>query len=980
MKDIEAKSLLKKNWGLEAQISALPSERDINFKIAGKKNYVLKIYPKVDASLKIKLNLQNRVLKFLEDNKVNTSPAVVPTKSKKLLINPSKNSAARLLTFHEGTAWGVKGEHTGEEIEQLGRLIATVDKNLNSMKISKEERKSLDASFIWNMLQAEKLLAWSSKITDSKVQAVVDKTLNNYKKNVLPKLKKMPMQVIHNDGNDYNIIEDKDKLVLIDFGDMIYAPKVVGAAVAAAYVGLKSNDPVKQIAQFVRGYHSVNPFSLDEIAIFIELVKVRLASSVANAALQRSNNPDNDYLSISQKDVPDCLIALDKFDSNFALFRLRNAIGLEANPNAKAIRDYLLVTKPANLLDKSFSDLKRVYINWSFDNPEIARSTKEIEDLMAKSGAQVTIGYYCENRNVYQGEAFNPAADSARTFHLGVDVGMPAGTPIYAPLDGVIEIFNNNSTHLDYGPVVILRHKTDQGVPFWTLYGHLSIDSMPDWKVGKEIKAGGLIGRMGKEEENVGWPPHTHFQLLTDLCGMGIDIYGVAPRDEIALWRGISLNPNLILGIESGTDAHAKISPASIKSDRRVVISQNLSLNFKNPVNIVAGSGAYLFDEKGKSYLDLVNNVAHVGHGHPRVVAAAAAQMSVLNTNTRYLHQTVVEYGKAITSSMPDPLSVIFFVNSGSEANDLAIRLARAHTNAKGVVALRHGYHGHTQSVVEISPYKFLGKGGAGAPKHVAVAELPDLFRGKFTGKGATEKYLSNLKKSISSLKQPLSAFFVESIVSTAGQIVLPPGYLAEAFKVVRANGGVCVSDEVQIGMGRVGEKFWGFELHGVVPDIVTLGKPLGNGHPLAAVVTTPQIAASFNNGMEYFNTFGGNPVSAAIGQAVLEVIYDQKLQLNAKNVGQYLQDGIRSLMRSYPIIADVRGSGLFIGVEMMLNEKKPATDQVSDLMEFALSKGVLLSCDGPDNNVLKIKPPLVITKSDVDLLLNVMGDWLGKK
>jgi 4-aminobutyrate aminotransferase-like enzyme len=362
------------------------------------------------------------------------------------------------------------------------------------------------------------------------------------------------------------------------------------------------------------------------------------------------------------------------------------------------------------------------------------------------------------------------------------------------------------------------------------------------------------------------------------------------------------------------------------------------------------------------------------------VVAAAAAQMSVLNTNTRYLHQTVVEYGKAITSSMPDPLSVIFFVNSGSEANDLAIRLARAHTNAKGVVALRHGYHGHTQSVVEISPYKFLGKGGAGAPKHVAVAELPDLFRGKFTGKGATEKYLNNLKKSITSLKQPLSAFFVESIVSTAGQIVLPPGYLAKAFEVVRANGGVCVSDEVQIGMGRVGDKFWGFELHGVVPDIVTLGKPLGNGHPLAAVVTTPQIAASFNNGMEYFNTFGGNPVSAAIGQAVLEVIYDQKLQLNAKNVGQYLQDGVRSLMRSYPIIADVRGSGLFIGVEMMLDEKRPATDQVSDLMEFALSRGVLLSCDGPDNNVLKIKPPLVITKSDVDLLLNVMSDWLGKK
>ena len=418
----------------------------------------------------------------------------------------------------------------------------------------------------------------------------------------------------------------------------------------------------------------------------------------------------------------------------------------------------------------------------------------------------------------------------------------------------------------------------------------------------------------------------------------------------------------------------------NIETKRNAHIGKNLSISYEKHLKIDKAALQYLYDDKGNTYIDCVNNVSHIGHCHPSLVRVMQKQIASLNTNTRYLHQTVVEYGKAITSSMPDPLSVIFFVNSGSEANDLAIRLARAHTNAKGVVALRHGYHGHTQSVVEISPYKFLGKGGAGAPKHVAVAELPDLFRGKFTGKGATEKYLSNLKKSITSLKQPLSAFFVESIVSTAGQIVLPPGYLSEAFKVVRANGGVCVSDEVQIGMGRVGEKFWGFELHGVVPDIVTLGKPLGNGHPLAAVVTTPQIAASFNNGMEYFNTFGGNPVSAAIGQAVLEVIYDQKLQLNAKNVGQYLQDGVGSLMRSNPIIADVRGSGLFIGVEMMVDEKRPATEQVSDLMEFALSKGVLLSCDGPDNNVLKIKPPLVITKSDVDLLLNVMSDWLVKK
>jgi 4-aminobutyrate aminotransferase-like enzyme len=503
---------------------------------------------------------------------------------------------------------------------------------------------------------------------------------------------------------------------------------------------------------------------------------------------------------------------------------------------------------------------------------------------------------------------------------------------------------------------------------------------MPNWQVGKVIKAGELIGRMGKEEENVGWPPHTHFQLLTDLCGMGIDIYGVAPQDEIALWRGISLNPNLILGINSGTDAHAQLSSKSIRSERRVVLSQNLSLNFKNPLHIVRGEGAYLFDENGRSYLDLVNNVAHVGHGNPRVVEAAAKQMAALNTNSRYLHQVIIEYGKALTNTLPDPLSVIFFVNSGSEANDLAIRLARAHTKAKGVVALRHGYHVHTQSVVEISPYKFLGKGGDGAPSHVGVGELPDIFRGRYTSSDATAKYLSNLKKTITGLKQPLSAFFSESIVSTAGQIVLPDGYLKSAFKMVRQAGGVCVADEVQIGLGRVGDKFWGFELHDVVPDIVTMGKPLGNGHPLAAVVTTAEIANSFNNGMEYFNTFGANPVSAAIGQAVLEVVHDERLQLNAKEIGSYLMAGVAQLAKGNDLIADIRGHGLFIGVEFMLDEKTPATEKVADLMEYALSKGVLLSCDGPDNNVLKIKPPMIINKQDVDLFLNVLGQWLDKQ
>ena len=256
-----AKKLLQANWGIKADLTALPSERDVNFKAVGDKTYVLKIYPEVNATLKASLNFQNKVLNFLQDNSIHCAPAVIGAKKNKTLIPVSKSSYARLLSFHDGVAWGNAATHSGEEIEQLGRLIATVDKKLASLKITQTEKNSLNAPFMWNMLQAGKILSWSGKIEDQELRKLVEKTLTNFQKNIVPELKKLPKQVIHNDGNDYNIIVGSEALSLIDFGDMIYGPKIIGAAVAAAYVGIKSEDPVKEIAAFVRGYHSINPLT-----------------------------------------------------------------------------------------------------------------------------------------------------------------------------------------------------------------------------------------------------------------------------------------------------------------------------------------------------------------------------------------------------------------------------------------------------------------------------------------------------------------------------------------------------------------------------------------------------------------------------------------------------------------------------------------------------------------------------------------------
>jgi 4-aminobutyrate aminotransferase-like enzyme len=391
----------------------------------------------------------------------------------------------------------------------------------------------------------------------------------------------------------------------------------------------------------------------------------------------------------------------------------------------------------------------------------------------------------------------------------------------------------------------------------------------------------------------------------------------------------------------------------------------------------------YLYDENGRAYLDAVNNVSHVGHCHPRVVKAAQEQMAVLNTNTRYLHENLVRYAERLCATLPAPLSVCFFVCSGSEANELALRLARTHTRQKDVIVVDAAYHGNTTGLVEISPYKFDGPGGTGAPPYVHTVPMPDVYRGQYkrSDPRAAEKYAYHVEEIIRQRQGKVAAFICESLMGCGGQLVLPDNYLKEVYRYVRDAGGVCIADEVQVGFGRVGTHFWGFETQGVVPDIVTMGKPIGNGHPLAAVVTTPGIAASFNNGMEYFNTFGGNPVSCAIGLAVLDVIAEEQLQANALHVGTHLLDSLRRLMDRHALIGDIRGPGLFVGIELVLNREtlEPAPAQASYIANRMRERGILLSTDGPFHNVLKIKPPLVFTKENVDFLVATLDEILAE-
>lgn len=404
-------------------------------------------------------------------------------------------------------------------------------------------------------------------------------------------------------------------------------------------------------------------------------------------------------------------------------------------------------------------------------------------------------------------------------------------------------------------------------------------------------------------------------------------------------------------------------------------------LFYRQPVHLVRGEGVYLYDSDGASYLDCYNNVASVGHCHPHVVEALTRQAGLLNTHTRYLHENVVEYAERLAATLPGDLSVCMFVCTGTEANDLAFRIARTVTGNEGAIVTEHAYHGNSLVVTELSTEEYPA---SEQPDYLETVEAPDGYRGSFRypDAGWADKYAALASHAIDALaergKQP-AMFMCDNIFSSNGVLTPPPEYLQGVYRRVRAAGGLIVADEVQSGLCRLGDNMWGFQDSGVIPDIVTMGKPIGDGHPLAAVVTTPAIAEAFARKFHYFNTFGGNPVSAAVGLAVLDVIEQENILQNVHETGACLRLGLQDLARQNPLIGDVRGKGLFFGVELVKDPvtREPAAHEALEVRERLRNNGVLLSTSGAFNNVLKIRPPMVFSKSNADELLDKLKQAL---
>lgn len=1006
----EAAQLAKTHYDLTAVAQSLPSERDQNFLLTTKDGrlYILKIAGRTE-SIEA-LQLENALMAQLQQSAVaHLVPKLVTAVSQQAISHTvAKNGISylvRLITHLPGKLLAQTKPHSPKLLYSLGDTFGQLN-----LALANFAHPAAHRAFKWDLKQADFIADYLRFIPDDGRRHLVENALNHFLQHTKPRLDGLRHSIIHNDANDYNILTANQQISgIFDFGDTLYTATICEVAIAAAYAILHKPDPLVAAAHVVRGYHTAYPLSEDEVSLLFSLITMRLCVSVTMAAYQFTQEPDNNYLQISAAPAWKALHKLAQISPTLAEATFRHACSWEPAAKSRQVADWLR---------ENFNGFARVLdIDWQTAVPTVFdltpgslllgklgnnSDTQAFTDLLfgviaqnspsktsVPTAAQIGIGRYNEPRRIYTADSFRISGndrDEWRTIHLGIDLFMLPGTAVHAPLPGKIHSFANNNARLDYGSVIVLLHDAPPDLTFYTLYGHLSEASLENLTIGQQIAKGEKFAEIGNFPTNGDWPPHLHLQILCELLepDAATDFPGVAAPSQREIWLSLCPDPNLLLGIPEAYFPKPLRSKAEILTLRQRHLGKSLSLSYKTPLQIVRGQGQYLYDENNQPYLDAVNNVPHVGHNHPHVVRAAQQQTAVLNTNTRYLHDNLVEYAQRLIGTLPEPLSVCYFVCSGSEANELALRMARTYTGQQDLLVLDGAYHGNTAALIDISSYKHAGPGGSGTPEYVHVLPMPDPYRGLYREDTPENgrRYAKHAQQIIAKLQaqgKKIAGFIGEPQLGCGGQIVPTQGFYPALYAHIRAAGGVCIADEVQVGFGRVGTHMWAFQTQGIVPDIVTLGKPIGNGHPLAAVVTTPEIAESFANGMEYFNTFGGNPVSCAVGLAVLDVLEAEGLQENSRVVGNRLLAGLRGLQTKFPLIGDVRGLGLYIGVELVRDAKTltPADEEATYIANRMRDKGILISTDGPLHNVLKIKPPLVFTEENAVFLVETLGKIL---
>ena len=994
----ECLDFAKELFGLKQPhlVKVLPSYLDQNFLVAANgQHYVLKVANPVE-ELTV-LEMQNQAMQFLEKKDlIGLIPTAFPARSGntiEVITKDKQQLPIRLLSYLSGEILATAKPLKKNVLRKLGQFLGKVTLELKSFQHPAAHR-----FMQWDLQQASKVITQNiAYVTDTKQKELIQFFFDRYIQNTERIHQQLPKSIIHADANDYNLLIKTDAETfgkfqiggLLDFGDMVYTQTVNELAIAIAYAMEGKVNPIETAIPIIVGFHQIHSLSESEIHCLFDLACLRLCQTLTVGAHRRIAEPENAYRDKREDAAWALLEKLRAISPAYATARFRHACGLLNHDNQLKwiiknqnqfgqICPYDFKQDNYLVFDLSVASKEFADIDWENRKAIASHLVNQIKGNDAAAG----VTRYDEPRLFFYGDKFQfPTEDfiDYRNVHLGMDLIMEVGTPIYAVLDGTVHHIIQNEPEKDLKNSVILKHQPAESIEFYTIYGNIE----SSLKVGEFIKKGTLIGQLVFINN---WSPHLHFQVALDMVGQDTNfpVTTSSDADLRDFWTNISINPNIILDFPEEELADEHYSVNEIIEKRSRFLGKNQKYYYQNPINLVRSKAQWFYDDKGRKFLDSLNNVTHVGHCHPKVVEAISQQAKMLNTNTRLVYEQLVKYAEKLVTTLPDPLSVCYFVCSGSEANDLALRLARHFTGQHDMLILDGAYHGNTTVVEQISPNRFDGPGGKGAMPFIHKVPQPNLYRGlyQYGDAQAGEKYALEVQKIIHQLQSKdkgFAGFIAESLLGTAGQVVLPAGFLKKSYEYVRQAGGICIADEVQVGFARMGTHWWCFETQDVIPDIVVMGKPIANGLPMAMVITTPEIAEAYNTGMKYFNTFGGNPVSCAAAMAVMDVIETEGLMQNALETGNYFQAQLRQLMAQHSLIGDVRGKGLYLGIEFVKDRltKAPAKTENYYITERMKEKGIITYPNGKFDNCLKIKPPMVFNKVDVDFFVDTLDDIL---
>jgi 4-aminobutyrate aminotransferase-like enzyme/Ser/Thr protein kinase RdoA (MazF antagonist) len=952
----EAEQLVGEQFGLNVAARSLGSQQDANFLLTdadGAPVGVLKVSNGAFGEVEIRAQDEGaaEVAERLPQLRVATVLASADRPSR--VVRPgSAGEMVRILSFLDGGTLTGSGYLRPPVIEALGALSGMVNRELTDF-----DHEGVHRTLQWDLREATRVIdALAHHVDDLERRRVVEEVRRVEGDRIADLASRLPVSVIHGDITDDNVVRSGDEHGtpdgIIDFGDLNTGWSVADLAVTVSSILHHEGATPISTLPAIRAFHRERPLTADEVQALWPLVLLRGAVGVVSGWQQAAIDADNDYAREALEHEWRILENALTVPTTVMTALVQQVLGSPASPLAlpASFQPMLDGQLRVTTLDLSVDSDAMDEGAWLVAGREAALAHKHLA-----AGADVVSTVHLQPRLTRSARLSREEPATAAT---GIDVWFGRDTDVLAPWAGRLQGDGSDVSLIDDDHGLVLRLTAEAADVV------ASVTVNPGDTV-LTLKAGS--------------------RLRITVAAADVAVPEFVRASEVVGWRAVVADPlPLLVGTSDPIDASRDLSDADQLVHRREQHFASVQEHYyRHPPRIERGWRHTMIDVDARCYLDMVNNVAALGHAHPGVERAATRQLRRLNTNSRFNYGAVVEYSTRLSDLLPAPLDTVFLVNSGSEAVDLALRIALATTGRPDVLAVAEAYHGWTFASDAVSTSTADNPNALETrPDWVHTVEAPNVYRGLYRGADAgcyADDAVAKIHR-LAAEGHPPAAFIAEAFYGNAGGIALPDGYLAKVYAAVREHGGLTIADEVQVGYGRLGEWFWGFEQQGVVPDIVTVAKAIGNGHPLGAVITSREVAERYSNQGYFFSSAGGSPVSSVIGLAVLDALRDEKLQQNARDVGSHLKERLTQLAEKHELIGAVHGSGFYLGVELVRDRetREPATRETAAICERMRELGVIIQPTGDHQCVLKTKPPLCLDRESADYFVDALDHILS--